>query len=58
MDTPSFQQKKPLGCLIIHGFMSSLDAVRAIAPVAERVGLPYRMPVLCGHGTSLPGTGR
>ncbi|MGH2368840.1 MAG: alpha/beta hydrolase [Chloroflexota bacterium] len=41
----------PLGCLILHGFTSSLDAVRALAPMAERLGLPYRMPVLRGHGT-------
>ncbi len=39
------------GCLILHGFTSSLDTVRALAPMAERLGLPYRMPVLRGHGT-------
>lgn len=41
----------PLGCLILHGFTSSLDTVRALAPMAERLGLPYRMPLLRGHGT-------
>ncbi len=40
-----------LGCLILHGFTSSLDTVRALVPVCERLGLPYRMPVLRGHGT-------
>jgi len=44
-------EKKPLGVLIVHGFTGSLDTVRAVAPVAERLGLPYRMPVLRGHGT-------
>ena len=42
---------EPLGCLILHGFTSSLDTVRALVPMAERLGLPYRMPVLRGHGT-------
>ncbi len=41
----------PLGCLIVHGFTSSLDTVRALVPIANRLGLPYRMPVLRGHGT-------
>lgn len=43
--------KKPLACLILHGFTSSLDAVRPLVPVVERLGLPYRLPVLRGHGT-------
>ncbi len=43
--------KKPLACLILHGFTSSLDAVRPLVPLVERLGLPYRMPVLRGHGT-------
>lgn len=41
----------PLGCLILHGFTSSLDTVRALEPMARRRGLPYRMPLLRGHGT-------
>lgn len=41
----------PLGCLILHGFTSSLDTVRALAPMAERLNMPYRMPLLRGHGT-------
>lgn len=43
--------KKPLGVLILHGFTGSLDTVRAVVPVAEKLGLPWRMPVLRGHGT-------
>ncbi len=41
----------PLGCLILHGFTSSLDTVRALVPMAERLGVPYRMPILRGHST-------
>lgn len=44
--------KQPLGVLILHGFTGSLDTVRPVVPVAERLGLPYRMPVLRGHGTT------
>lgn len=44
-------EKKPLGVLILHGFTGSLDTVKAVVPFAEALGLPYRMPVLRGHGT-------
>lgn len=44
-------EKKPLGVLILHGFTGSLDTVRSLAPVVEKMGLPYRMPTLRGHGT-------
>ncbi|MBA3947365.1 MAG: alpha/beta fold hydrolase [Herpetosiphonaceae bacterium] len=40
-----------MGCLILHGFTSSLDCVRPLVPMAELLGMPYRMPVLRGHGT-------
>ncbi len=40
-----------LGCLILHGFTSSLDCVRPLVPMAEQLDMPYRMPVLRGHGT-------
>jgi carboxylesterase len=43
--------RAPLGGLILHGFTSSLDCVSPLAPIVERHGLPYRMPVLRGHGT-------
>ncbi|HEX6291393.1 MAG TPA: alpha/beta fold hydrolase [Herpetosiphonaceae bacterium] len=41
----------PLGCLILHGFTSSLDTVRALVPMVERLELPYRLPILRGHCT-------
>lgn len=44
-------EKKPLGVLLLHGFTGSLDTVRGLVPTVERLGLPYRMPVLRGHGT-------
>lgn len=47
----SNNEKKPLGVLILHGFTGSLDSVRALVPAVERLGLPWRMPVLRGHGT-------
>ena len=45
------EMKEPLGALILHGFTSSLDTVRALEPMVEGLGLPYRMPVLRGHNT-------
>jgi carboxylesterase len=44
-------EKKPLGVLILHGFTGSLDTVKGLVPTVERLGLPYRMPVMRGHGT-------
>lgn len=44
-------EKKPLGVLLLHGFTGSLDTVRGLVPTLERLQLPYRMPVLRGHGT-------
>jgi len=43
--------RKPLGGLILHGFTSSLDCVSPLVSVVEHYDLPYRMPVLRGHGT-------
>jgi carboxylesterase len=49
--TDAAAQKRPLGVLILHGFTGSLDTVRPIAPQAEALGLPWRMPALRGHNT-------
>jgi carboxylesterase len=46
--------RHPLGVLIVHGFTSSLDCVRALRPPLQRLGLPMRMPVLRGHGADSP----
>lgn len=44
-------QDKRLGCLLLHGFTSSLDTVNGLVPRLERHGIPYRMPILRGHCT-------
>jgi carboxylesterase len=44
-------EEKKLGCLILHGFTSSLDCVNGLVPYMEKHEIPYRMPVLRGHGT-------
>lgn len=46
--------RHPLGVLIVHGFTSSLDCVRALRPPLAQLGLPTRMPVLRGHGADSP----
>jgi carboxylesterase len=46
--------RHPLGVLIVHGFTSSLDCVRALRPPLTQLGLPTRMPVLRGHGAGSP----
>lgn len=38
------------GVLLLHGFTSSLDTVNGLVPHLEREGIPYRMPILRGHG--------
>ncbi len=38
-----------VGCLFLHGFTSSMDCVAPLVPMAARLGLPYRQPVLRGH---------
>ncbi len=40
-----------LGVLLLHGFTSSVRTVEGLVPRLEAAGLPYRMPVLRGHGT-------
>lgn len=36
--------------LLLHGFTSSLDTVNGLVPYLEQAEIPYRMPVLRGHG--------
>lgn len=42
----------PVGCLILHGFTSHLECVSPVAERMQRRGIPYRMPVLRGHGAT------
>jgi len=39
-----------LGVLLLHGFTSSVKTVDGLVPHLEAAGIPYRMPVLRGHG--------
>src|SRR6478735_3726884 len=41
----------PIGCLVLHGFTSSLATVDGLVPHLERAGIPYALPTLRGHGT-------
>ena len=43
---------RPLGCLLLHGFTSSLATVDGLVPCLEERGLPYRLPTLRGHGAT------
>lgn len=44
-------EKRPLGALILHGFTSHVACVSDVRFPAEKLGMPYRVPVLRGHGT-------
>jgi carboxylesterase len=39
-----------LGCLLLHGLTSSLSCVDGLVPYLVERGIPYRLPVLRGHG--------
>ncbi len=60
METPALSGAEPegkgtqssLGCLLLHGFTSSLATVEGLVPYLEERGLPYRLPTLRGHGTT------
>jgi carboxylesterase len=43
--------KKPLGCLLLHGFTSHVNCIDPVEPRVKKLGLPYRTPILRGHGT-------
>lgn len=43
--------KKPLGCLLLHGFSSHINCIDPVVPRLQKLELPYRMPLLRGHGT-------
>lgn len=42
--------KAPLGVLLLHGFTSHINCIDPVVPRLEKLQLPYRMPVLRGHG--------
>ncbi len=48
---PSETAKAPLGVLVLHGFTSDIHCVDPLVAPLDRAGLPYRFPILRGHGT-------
>ncbi len=48
---PDFPTYDKIGVLLLHGFTSSLKTVDGLVPYLEKEGIPYRMPLLRGHGT-------
>ncbi len=45
------QGKAPLGVLVLHGFTSHIHCVDRLVTPLDEAGLPYRFPILRGHGT-------
>jgi len=43
--------KDPVGVLVLHGFTSHIHCVDPLLPGIEEMGVPYRFPILRGHGT-------
>ncbi len=44
-------KKDPVGVLVLHGFTSHIHCVDPLLPGLEEMGVPYRFPILRGHGT-------
>jgi carboxylesterase len=42
------------GILIIHGFTATLESISALCEPVKALGVPFRMPLLAGHGASSP----
>ncbi|GAB4301578.1 MAG: hypothetical protein Kow0090_17100 [Myxococcota bacterium] len=49
---PEPPKHEVIGVLLLHGFTSSLDCVNGLIPYLEQEKIPYRMPILRGHGTN------
>jgi carboxylesterase len=48
---PPLPRHPRLGVLLLHGFTSSVRTVDGLVPHLQEAGIPFRMPVLRGHGT-------
>jgi carboxylesterase len=44
----------PFGVLVIHGFTATLESVNALCKPLQELDIPFRMPLLAGHGASSP----
>lgn len=48
---PEPPKVKNLGVLLLHGFTGHTDTVAGLVPRLKKLGIPYELPVLRGHGT-------
>ncbi len=48
---PGAATKAPIGVLALHGFTSDVHCVDTLVPSLDELGVPYRLPILRGHGT-------
>jgi len=48
---PAGGKKAPVGVLVLHGFTSHISCVTSIEALLKERKLPYRFPILRGHGT-------
>ncbi|HPI77973.1 MAG TPA: alpha/beta fold hydrolase [bacterium] len=48
---PKKTGKSEYGVLALHGFTSAIDTVSGIEPFLKEKKIPYRFPILRGHGT-------
>jgi carboxylesterase len=48
---PAGAAKAPVGVLVLHGFTSHIACVTSLEALLKERGLPYRFPLLRGHGT-------
>jgi carboxylesterase len=51
LETQNIDRATTLGVLILHGFTSGRATVERVVPLAEALGLPWRLPQLRGHWT-------
>jgi carboxylesterase len=48
---PQPPKRETIGVLLLHGFTSHVSSVDGLVPYLEAAGIPYRVPILRGHGT-------
>ncbi|OGR08213.1 MAG: hypothetical protein A2341_20045 [Deltaproteobacteria bacterium RIFOXYB12_FULL_58_9] len=48
---PPLEKHAKIGVLLLHGFTSSVRTVDGLLPHLKKAGMPFRTPVLRGHGT-------
>lgn len=46
-------EKADFGCLVLHGFTSHINSVAGIETILKNQKIPYRFPILKGHGTQV-----